>query len=276
LTDDGYGGVPCEVTFTHNGRSVTHRGLVVLSGPMHTALRQTRRRQFRELFIALHHVQAKIGQKRCRTEHELRQRVATQLRHSPVGELVGVEVYTTPEGQLALRWWVDANALQTAQRPDGRYLLVTNDPLLSYPHMLALYRDKDQVEKRFEVAKQHLKIRPLFVHSDERIRAMLLINLIALLTYSLLERQAQQHGLCLTAQAILERLSTLQVHQVEAWDGSQSRTLGDCTPQQVQLLTTLLQAVTQPIVRTQLPRRPSTHPLEVWLLPALTGGGQLP
>lgn len=270
LTDDGYWGVPCAVTFTHNGRSVTHRGLVVLSGPMRTALRQTRKRQFRELFVALHHIQGKIGQKRYRTEHDLRQRVATQLCHSPVAELVGVEVYTTPQGQPALRWWVDANALQAAQRPDGRYLLVTNDPHLSYPQMLALYRDKDQVEKRFEVAKQHLKIRPLFVHSDERIRAMLLVNLLALLTYSLLERQAQQHGLCLTTQAILERLSSLQVHQVEAWDGSQVRTLGDCTPQQAQLLTTLLQAVTQPLKRTPLPRHPATHPLEVWLLPALT------
>ncbi len=93
---------------------------------------------------------------------------------------------------------MDINALQTAERGDGRYLLVTNDFSLSYSQMLALYRKKDAVEKRFEVSKQDLKIRPLYIHSDDRIQAMLLINLVALLVYSLLERQAEQYGLCLT------------------------------------------------------------------------------
>jgi len=71
------------------------------------------------------------------------------------------------------------------------------------------------VEKRFRVFKQDLRVRPLFVHSDERLRAMLLINLIALLAYSLLERQAQQQGVCLTARRILEQLASLQVIEIE-------------------------------------------------------------
>lgn len=86
-------------------------------------------------------------------------------------------------------------------------------------------------------------MRPLHVHSDERIQAMLLINLIALLIYSLIERQAQQHGLCLTTQAILEKLANLQVHYLEAWDGSQTYSLGNLTPQQHNLLAVLLQTV---------------------------------
>jgi transposase len=38
-------------------------------------------------------------------------------------------------------------------------------------------------------------VRPLYVHSDERIEALLLINLLALLVYALLERELRQHGL---------------------------------------------------------------------------------
>jgi transposase len=242
---DGYWGVPCEVPFTHDGRTMKHRGLVVLSGPMQQALRQTRRQDLRELQIALHQVRCKIGvgQKRYRSEKEINSRIATQLKRSPVGNLIKVQLTTTPEGKFNLDWHVDGNALQTAQRGDGRYLLVTNDFSLSYPQMLALYRKKDAVEKRFKVCKQDLKVRPLFVHSDERIQAMLLVNMIALLVYSLLERQAEQHGLCLTARQMIERISTLQVQLIEAQDGSQGWAWIEATDGQVLLLAAILQVL---------------------------------
>jgi len=242
---DGYWGVPCEVPFTHDGRTLKHRGLVVLSGPMQQALRQTRRQDLRELQVALHQIRCKIdvGQKRYRSEKEINARIATQLKRSPVGNLLKVQLTTTPEGKFTLDWYMDGNALHTAQRGDGRYLLVTNDFSLSYPQMLALYRKKDAVEKRFNVCKQDLKMRPLFVHSDERIQAMLLVNMIALLVYSLLERQAEQHGLCLTARQMIERLSTLQVQIIEAWDGSRTWAWIETTDGQVLLLAAILQVL---------------------------------
>jgi len=65
LTDNhgptGYWGWVCEVPFEHSGRRVTHRGLVVLSGPMRTALRRTRAQHLHALFAALQEVQTKIG-----------------------------------------------------------------------------------------------------------------------------------------------------------------------------------------------------------------------
>mgnify|MGYP001561435131 CR=1 FL=1 len=239
---EGYWGVPCEVPFTHAGRTITHRGLVVRSDPMRQVLHQQRQKNTRELLLALQQIQGKIGQKRYRTEKEVCRRVATQVKRSPAGQLIGVQVATT-EGKISLEWWIDANAWQAAERREGRFLLVTNDFNLSYPEMLALYRKKDALEKRFEVCKQDLKVRPLHVHSDERIQAMLLVNLIALLAYSLLERQAEQHGLCLTTQRIIEQLSTLQVQEIEAWDGSRAWSWHESTPDQVLLLTTLLQAL---------------------------------
>ncbi len=239
---EGYWGVPCEVPFTHAGRTITHRGLVVRSDPMRQVLHQERQKNIRELLLALQQIQGKIGQKRYRTEKEVCRRVATQVKRSPAGQLIGVQVATT-EGKISLEWWIDANALQAAERSEGRFLLVTNDFNLSYPEMLALYRKKDALEKHFEVCKQDLKVRPLHVHSDERIQAMLLVNLIALLAYSLLERQAEQHGLCLTTQRIIEQLSTLQIQEIEAWDGSRAWSWHESTPDQVLLLTTLLQAL---------------------------------
>jgi ribosome-associated protein len=250
LSDDhgptGYWGLLCDVPFTHQGRSVTHRGLVVLSGPMRTALRRTRAQQCHALFATLRAVQAKIGQKRYRSVTEVQRRAETQLRRSPVGQLVHVQAADTPDGQVTLRWGVDREALAAAMRADGRYLLVTNDFSLTPARMLALYRDKDAVEKRFCVFKQDLKVRPLFVHSDERLRAMLLVNLIALLAYSLLERQAQQQGLCLTTRRLLECLSTLHVVEVEAWDGSRTCRVSAISPEQRRVLTVILRGVCGP------------------------------
>jgi transposase len=240
LTDDhgptGYWGWGCEVPFAHGGHGVAHRGLVVLSGPMRTALRRSRAQQFHTLFAALRGVQTKIGNKRYRTALEVQRRAETQLRRSPVGKLVRVEATSAPDGTPLLRWWIDRTALTEAMRADGRYLLATNDPHLTPVQMLARYRDKDAVEKRFRVFKQDLQVRPLFVHSDERLRAMLLINLIALLAYSLLERQAHQQGVCLTARRILEQLAGLQVIEIEACDGSRTQLLSDITPDQQRLL----------------------------------------
>jgi transposase len=264
LTDDhgptGYWGWACEVPFAHGSRRVTHRGLVVLSGPMRTALRRSRAQHLHALFTTLREVQAKIGRKRYRTAIEVQRRAETQLRHSSVGKLVRVEATSTPDGLPTLRWWIDRPTLAEAMRADGRYLLATNDPHLTPTQMLACYRDKDAVEKRFRVFKQDLQVRPLFVHSDERLRAMLLINLIALLAYSLLERQAQQQGVCLTARRILEQLASLQVIEIEACDGSRTQMLSDITPDQRRLLLRLQHGLEPPV-----PASPASTPVALLL-----------
>lgn len=91
---------------------------------------------------------------------------------------------------------------------------------------------------------------------------MLLVNLIALLVYSLLERQAEQHGLCLTARQILERLSTLQVQLIEAWDCSRTLSCIDLAEGQTLLLLTILKML------DEKPRTPlATDWLTCYLLP---------
>jgi hypothetical protein len=77
--------------------------------------------------------------------------------------------------------------------------------------MLALYRQKDGVEKRFTVSKSDLKVSPIYLHKDQRIEAMLLINMLALLVYSLLERQVRQGGLPMTTRRIIQKLENLDV-----------------------------------------------------------------
>ena len=173
------------------------------------------------------------------------------------------QAYANEQGQVQLCWWPDRHALWKADQRDGRYLLVTNDWSLSSKQMLALYRQKDGVEKRFTVSKSDLKVSPIYLHKDERIEAMLLINMLALLAYSLLERQARQNGLQMTTRRIIQKLESLDVIETQCWDGSRLCRLVPVDQEQAALLAALRQVLAELVI----PRSP--HPL-------LAGGEDTP
>ena len=255
--DQGYWGICCPVAFEHAGRQITHRGLVVLSGPMRTAHRQARAKKLWTLNQALWEVRAKIGKPRYRTVACVQRRANTQLKRSPAGKFMSARAYADEEGQVHLRWGLDRYALWQADQRDGRYLLVTNDWSLSPEQMLALYRQKDGVEKRFTVSKSDLKVSPVYLHKDTRIEAMLLINMLALLAYSLLERQVRKSGLQMTTRRIIQKLESLDVVETHCWDGSRLCRLVPIDEEQAALLVALQQILTQLVI----PRCP--HPLLV-------------
>lgn len=180
------------------------------------------------------------------------------------------EAYTDEEGQVCLRWGVNRYALWQAMQRDGRYLLVTNDWSLSPQRMLALYRQKDGLEKRIQVCKGELKVSPIYLHKDERIEAMLLINMLALLTYSLLERQVRQGGLQMTTRRIIEKLQSLDVVETFCWDGSHLLRLVPVDEEQAALLVILAHVLAE----LRLPRWPcgiGTIP-QGWPHPLLPAG----
>jgi hypothetical protein len=265
----GYWGISCQVPFQPKGsqRKATHRGLVVLSGPLRTALRRTRAARLKALRQDLQQVQAKIGQPYCRTVKAVQRQANGKLNASPVGRFMRAEAYTDEQGQVCLHWWVDRYALWQAMQRDGRYLLVTNDWSLSPQQMLALYRQKDGVEKRIQVSKHDLKVSPVYLHKDERIEAMLLINMLVLLAYSLLERQVRQGGLQMTTRRIIAQLESLDIVETFCWDGSSLLRLTPANAEQA----ALLQALAQVLAELRLPRWPhlllSHHQVQPLALP---------
>ena len=249
-----YWGILCQVPFQPKGskRKVVHRGLVVLSGPMRSALRRKRAVQLRELRQALKEVQANLGQPYYRTVKSVQRKANAKLNASPVGKFMQAKAYTDEQGQVCLRWWVDFYPLWQAMQRDGRYLLVTNDWSLSARQMLALYHQKDGVEKRIRVSKSQLKVSPVYLHKDERIEAMLLLNMLALLAYSVLERQARQSGLQMTTRRIIEKLQSLDVVETSCWDGSHLLRLTPVDEEQAVLFHTLAHVLAE----LRLPRWP--------------------
>jgi transposase len=238
-----YWGRGGQVTFTHEGKSVTHKALVVVSGPLRDQWRQSRQAQLDTLFVNLEELRSRIGQPRLRTVKAVERSVNARLKASKVAQFVDAKVYMTAEGAVNLIWQIDSEALAAAERQDGRYLLVTNDLTLSHQEMFQLYREKDGVEKCFRISKSDLKVSPLFLHKDKRIASMLFINMIALLVYTLLQRQIQQQGLQMTTRRLIQRLDQITLIETHCWDGSRLQRLTPIEPDLAAILQTVAVAL---------------------------------
>jgi transposase len=249
----GHWGRPVSIFFEHEGKEAFHQGLVILSGPMRFARYRSRAQQFRALWPALRDIQAKADAKQShyRTPAQVQVRAETQCRRSPVGEWVTVEAKQEGE-RIVLTWQIKINDLRHQMQQEGRYLLVTNDPRLSPQRMFDLYRAKDGVEKDFRICKSQLQVSPLYLHKDPRIQSMLLLQMLALLAYTVLERQARQAGLALTTRRLIEQLDSLHVIETLAVDGSRFYRLTQVSQEQAELIAAL---------RTLFPLEPEPLPL---------------
>lgn len=98
----------------------------------------------------------------------------------------------TRAAKPTLTWTRDQHAIDTAAQTDGIYALATNHPdPLTAVEILRLYKDQQIVERRHRDAKQSLKVRPIFLHNDDRIHALISIVGLALLIFGLIESQAR-------------------------------------------------------------------------------------
>jgi hypothetical protein len=111
--------------------------------------------------------------------------------------------------------------------------------------MFRLYREKDGVETCFHICKDDLAVSPLYLHQDQRIAAMLFLNLVALLAYTLLQRQIQKQGLPMTTRRLMERLHQLTLIETHCWDGSCLRRLTPADPELSPILHLVSQALAQ-------------------------------
>jgi hypothetical protein len=83
----------------------------------------------------------------------------------------------TPGGLLR----VDAAAIKTEQKLDGKYLLRATDPHLSTEDIALGYKQLYEVERGWRAMKTELDLRPVYHRLEERIRAHVILCWLALL-----------------------------------------------------------------------------------------------
>ena len=152
---------------------LTLRVAYIHSSEEATQVAQARERALVKAEDALERLRNGLGGRYYKTREQVQRRIGQILAVNITG-LINVTV-TTPNDKLTVTWQRNQPAIDTAASFDGIYALATNLPAGSPPAILpALQRPADRraPPPRHEA---DLKVRPIFLHNDDRVHALLSI-----------------------------------------------------------------------------------------------------
>lgn len=158
-------------------------------------------------------------------------------KYVSVCHLVDIQIVGT-DGQLGLSYSVNAEELELAKERDGRYLLATNRPL-SAEEMLHHFKRQDKIEKHIHAIKGPIRIRPMFLHNQERLESLVFICMVALLVYSILEMLSKRANIIMTGENILKQFQTPVVVYTTFKDSSVWKQLAPLTEFQSKFIQSL-------------------------------------
>ena len=139
---------------------------------------------------ALERMRNGLGGRYYKTRSQVERRIGQILGVNITG-LIDVAV-TTDNDKLTVTWQRNHDAINTAASFNGIYALATNLPgRITAGQVLRLYKDQQIVERRHRDMKQTLKVRPIFLHNDDRIHALISIVGISLLIFGLIEARTR-------------------------------------------------------------------------------------
>jgi hypothetical protein len=154
---------------------------------------EARERALARAEAALTRISNGLGGRYYKTRKQVDAKVAQILTGQAAG-LIAVRT-ATRAGKSVITWARDTGAIAAASQLDGLYALATNLPgnddgsPLTTLNVLKIYKDQWTVEQRHRDLKQTLKVRPVFLHNDDRIEALIAVIGIALLIFGLIEAE---------------------------------------------------------------------------------------
>lgn len=106
------------------------------------------------------------------------------------------------DGELRLNYTIDREELARVKALEGRYVLATNVEEYSKEDVLRAYKSHHEIEGAFKNLKQCIRVRPIFLHKDGRIRALVFITVLALMVYSILQMLCRRKGMQITTRTL--------------------------------------------------------------------------
>lgn len=142
-------------------------------------------------------------------------------------------------GRLELVYAVDEELLNKLEKRDGLYPVVTNvyDPSYTTEELFLRTRKKYSVEQPMRYLKSKIKIRPVFLHIDERIRGLALVTFISLMAYCILEHLAKKNlDPKATSHQLMKEFAAIVFSEGEMLDGTYFQTVGNVKERHIQLI----------------------------------------
>jgi len=181
---------PFEVADPETGARRRWRVAYVHSSEEEREIRAARERALQKAEDALARVERGLGGRHYPAKAHVDRRLARVL--APVEGLIEAEAGERG-GRPTLSWRRNAEAIERAAQTDGLTALATNLPgRLSAERVLSTYKQQWMVERRHRDLKQTLRVRPIFLHNDDRIEALVSIVGLALLVFGLIEAELRR------------------------------------------------------------------------------------
>lgn len=181
---------PFEVADPISGETRRLRVAYIHSSEEEREVAAARERALAKAEDALRRIEGGLGGRHYKTKAQVDRRLAHVL--APVEGLIEARSGGRA-GRPTLEWRRDREAIERAGRSDGLSALATNLPgRLSAGQVLRTYKQQWTVERRHRDLKQTLRVRPVFLHNDDRIEALIGVVGLALLVFGLIESELRE------------------------------------------------------------------------------------
>jgi len=235
-----YYGILSDVTIssTKSKRSVDAQALILYSRNKAKLDREKRQTLLNRYTTRLFDIQRHLNKRKYKKATYTQQQIdKAQRKYKTVKDFVKVQLMGI-DGNLTLSFDIDIKLITQAAQRDGRYLIVTNRHL-SEEEMLLRFKQQDKIEKQNRTLKGPIQIRPMFLHKQNRIEALIFICMLALLVFSILELWVKREGIQMTAKSLMEKFSPLTVVYTFFLDGSCFKKVEPLTELQKQIIQAL-------------------------------------
>ena len=175
--------------------------------------RSMRRRRFKRLWTGLH----ELRNRKNITRDDLLMHIGALKKEA--GRDFGLVCISLPKphepvNENTFCFKLDRERLLRAMSREGRYLLRSNMKAASPETAWEFYLLLTRVEQAFKDLKGTLSIRPIWHQLDERIEAHIFVSFLAYCLHTTLRNLARGRAAGLTSEAILKKLSNMQMIDV--------------------------------------------------------------
>ena len=170
------------------------RRILVHSSANQTAAAKARRLRMDKARTELDTLSRTAGTRHNPDTAAVTAKAAEISRKRRIGVYLRTTITTDPDtARPIFTWHYDQAAIDTEAASDGWYALLTNlDPADADPaEVLRRYKGQNTVEQRYATIKGPLAVAPIFLQTNRRITALITVICLALLIFSLIEREVR-------------------------------------------------------------------------------------
>lgn len=181
---------PHNVTAARKKQSYAVRLIYVKSDGKLKRDLKSRQKKLKKLEDAEQKLRSKLGKVRYRTEEEVEKRIASSTKGNPMVEYLSWSIGRDDSGNLTLRWDFDTERMEKEEAVfDGIYAVATTvkKKARSLDEIFSWYKEQNYVEIANKTLKAPVRVRPIYLHKQQRIESLVFVFFLALMGYSLIQ-----------------------------------------------------------------------------------------